>query len=81
MEIIEASNLILKDIPENERYNFTMHGGCYVYAKSLQILCDDITLYINKDRKQINGYLKAKVEKRLIINKHKGIWGGIMEVF
>ena len=35
-----------------------------------------LVYYINKDRKQINGYLKAKVEKRLIINKHKGIWGG-----
>lgn len=53
MDIAQASNLILKDIPENERYNFTMHGGCYIYAKSLQILCDDITLYINKDRNHV----------------------------
>ena len=34
-----------------------------------------LAYYINKDRKQINGYLKHKVERRLIIDKHKGIWG------
>ena len=34
-----------------------------------------LVYYINKDRKQINGYLKHKVERRLIIDRHKGIWG------
>ena len=53
MDIAQASEIILQDIPENEHYNFTMLGGCYVYAKSLQILCSNIVLYINKDRNHV----------------------------